>query len=811
MKKTLEFWFISHGHIDPVWRWTIQEGISEILATFRAAVDILHDEPDLSFHASSAQFYEWVEHIDSNLFNEIKNFINQKRWIIVGGWWIEPDLNCPLGESLIRQGLYGQHYFKNTFGLYATVGFNPDAFGHPASLPQLLKGQGLTSYFFLRPGPHENNKIPGPLFKWESLDGSSINSFRIISEYNTTEYELEKRLEIHRKTVKDSQLSLNNIGMMIGWGNHGGGPTRKLIDAIKNTKFMKGESFQFSTANDYSASIKYIQSKLPIYSGELQHHARGCYSLHATVKEMNRQAEISLLTAEYIASFSFIFFQSPYPKTELKQAWKKVLFNQFHDILAGTSIESSYEDVKNDYGFSLSISSHIITQKMSILCLSIDTSWINKESAQPIVIFNPLSHKRNELIELECERVILNHNPIVTDELGNDIPYQIIKTDAIEIPERIKILFIANLPSFSIKSYSIDFLNNKLKKTLKTPSTFNGILENNLVVIRFNLETGYMTSYINKHTNHEYLLSDSAIPKVFDDPGDTWGHKIDSYNKYDGQFRNATFTILEWGNLRKRIQIKLNYSESTISQTFSLIHNKLFLHCHTKVNWHESYKVLKLCFNPSTNSKSHFAGIPAGAIRRLNSGNEEPFQSWVSLTDEPHGFSWMTKGKSSYSCTNNEFRLTILRSPAYNQHDPQKYIEGQGYNLIDQGIHEFEYQIIPHNNSWENMGIPLLAKEFLFPSIKHLTTVHTGKVKPPYSLISCEQNNIHVDAIKQAESSDLLIIRLSETHGLNTLGVIKFPYLNKEFLLNFKKFEIKTIRFNTILKTITETNLIENI
>ena len=168
---------IGHAHIDPVWLWRWQEGFHEVKATFQSALERMKEYDDFIFVASSAAFYEWVEKSAPAMFEEIKARIMEGRWQVVGGWWIEPDCNIPNGESFVRQGLYGQRYFKEKFGVVARVGFNVDSFGHSGTLPQILKKSEIPYYTFLRPMPHEKS-MPSRLFWWESPDGS-----RVLAEY----------------------------------------------------------------------------------------------------------------------------------------------------------------------------------------------------------------------------------------------------------------------------------------------------------------------------------------------------------------------------------------------------------------------------------------------------------------------------------------------------------------------------------------------------------------------------------------------------------------------------------------------------
>ena len=120
------FHMIGHGHIDPVWLWSWVEGISVVHSTFRAALDRMNEAPGFTFTTSSAQFFQWVEDNDPAMLAEIRKRVEEGRWNIVGGWWVEPDVNIPSGEAMVRHGLYGQLTFERLLGHRAIVATNPD-------------------------------------------------------------------------------------------------------------------------------------------------------------------------------------------------------------------------------------------------------------------------------------------------------------------------------------------------------------------------------------------------------------------------------------------------------------------------------------------------------------------------------------------------------------------------------------------------------------------------------------------------------------------------------------------------------------
>ena len=227
MKKTT-LHMIGNAHIDPVWLWQWQEGFHEVKATFRSALDRMNEYPEFKFVASSAVFYQWVEENDPTMFAEIKKRIAEGRWEIVGGWWIEPDCNIPGGESFVRQGLYGQRYFKSRFGAIAKVGYNIDSFGHNAMLPQILKKSGISYYIFMRPAPHEKS-LPGRLVWWGFSTVTRVLTLRLPAPYGTWAADIQDHIT---QCANEITEPLNEMACFYGVGDHGGGPTIENIECI---------------------------------------------------------------------------------------------------------------------------------------------------------------------------------------------------------------------------------------------------------------------------------------------------------------------------------------------------------------------------------------------------------------------------------------------------------------------------------------------------------------------------------------------------------------------------------------------------
>ncbi|MFO7975947.1 MAG: alpha-mannosidase, partial [Candidatus Hydrogenedentota bacterium] len=379
---------IGNGHIDPTWLWRWTEGYEEVRATFRSALDRMNETPDFRFTASSACFYAWVKDCDPGMFEEIRQRVKEGRWELAGGWWVEPDCNIPEGESFVRHGLYSQGFFQREFGLRARVGFNPDSFGHAGTLPQIYKKMGIDYYVYMRPDAVREMDYPdGTTFWWKAKDGSRILACNLQETYTADAETLEGIGGIGKNPHLNPGQS--HVIVFYGVGNHGGGPTKRAIEQIQEAQRRTDlPHTEFSTLLGYFEGFLATTkaSRIPVIATDLQHHARGCYSAHAGVKRMNRRAEHELMVGERLATLTWLLFRRPCPKDRLARAWRYVLYNQFHDILAGTSFESSYEDVRDQQGAARTTAVETANEALQIIANEIDTT----PEGNTIVAFNPL-------------------------------------------------------------------------------------------------------------------------------------------------------------------------------------------------------------------------------------------------------------------------------------------------------------------------------------------------------------------------------------------------------------------------------------
>ncbi|MFD2611932.1 alpha-mannosidase [Paenibacillus gansuensis] len=808
-KKKLHM--IGNAHLDPVWLWQWQEGFQEVKATFRSALDRMKESDDFLFTSSSAVYYEWIENNEPAMFEEIRERIKEGRWEIVGGWWIQPDCNIPNGESFVRQGLYAQRYFHEKFGVTAKVGYNVDSFGHFGMMPQILKKSGMDYYVMMRPMPNEKG-LPGRLFHWESDDGSQVLTFRIMFEYCTWGKELDNHVA---RCAGELREPVDELMCFYGVGNHGGGPTKENIASIRRlNEDPNMPELVFSTPNRFFDAIAEKDVKYPVVHDDLQHHASGCYAVHSEVKKLNRKSENLLMAAEKLSAIAERVTNQPYPK-DFITAWKGVLFNQFHDILAGTSIEPAYEDARHLYGEALAIADRNLNYAVQSLSWNIDIE--EEQGMKPIVVFNPHSWDFQANVELEMGGGV-KEGMILVDDTGNQIAFQAVQSLA-TAGGRFRLSFIADLPSMGYRVYKLRTAANEARIQISPVKANDYSMENDRFRIEFDPATGFISSLHDKKLAFEVFRPENggaARPVVIEDKSDTWSHNVFHFNKVIDEFKAVSVKRVEHGPVKSVIRVISTYGSSRLIQDFTMYRELDYIDVKVTVDWREQFKMLKLVFPMNLVFTRQTYEIPYGFKEREHNGEEEPGQSWVDYggiardKGVPYGCSIMNDAKYSYSIMNKELAITVLRSAIYAHHDPVVPEENGHYTFIDQGIQTFTYRIMPHEGNWEEAGTVKRAQELIQRPVSIIETYHQGVLPQSNSFLTVDKDNVIVGAMKNSEDGDDLIIRLYETTKTATQAAITLPQWGRTIRANFGPCEIKTFRIPKAADLpVSEVNMIE--
>ncbi len=796
---------IGQAHIDPVWLWNWSEGISVVHSTFQSALDRMKETPDFKFTASSAQFYEWVAENDPAMLKEIRKRVDEGRWNAVGGWWVEPDMNIPSGEAMVRQGLYGQLTLERLLGRRSKVAFNPDSFGHTGNLPQIIKSQGMENYIFMRPGIKEKT-LPADLFWWQGSDGTRVLTYRIQMSYNDSG---AVRTRVENIVSQYGNQPMKSFMAYYGAGDHGGGPTKINISSINELKVEKGApTVVYSTPDIYFKEVRDDKSlNLPVINDDLQHHAVGCYTAESEIKKGNRQSEAALVTAEKIAAIGNVAWGAHYPKLELTKAWHKVLFLQFHDSLAGSSLFDHSQSAREGFGYALDAAHQATFMGVQKLEWQVPTE---DPDSQYLLVFNPHAWEVQGKVEYDYNWGTMHKSSRVDDEKGNALLHQWAPGSS-EAGSRKKLVVSMTVPAMGYRQIRLwDGENPAPKSVVKVTEK---TLENDFVKVHisYNGTIGIFDKVAGKEVFEGGATGCRAV--IIDDPSDTWSHDIKTYNKEIGAFGNATIKVLEEGPLRGKIRSTATYGNSILTIDWILYADSKNPEAAVSLDWHEHLKMVKFSFPVEVDSPVATYETSYGTIIRDTKGDEDPGQRWIDVTGKRgsnnYGLAVFNDAKYGYSIAGSDMRISVARSAVFAHHNP-KVLDMKAEHLwMDQGIQTFRLLLIPHAGNWQHSNLVRIAEEFMAPSVPMYQGIHRGTMPKSGSFLSVDAQNVIVSAVKQAENGNDLIIRCVETNGATVTANLDLGFAKKKWIGDFRPYEIKTLRMNAKSGTIKEVNLLE--
>jgi alpha-mannosidase len=816
---------VGNSHIDMAWLWPWTETVEVVRNTFRSVLDLMRQYPDFKFTMSSARTYEWMQEKYPDLFQEIAQRVKEGRWEVIGGMWVEPDLNMPDGESLVRQILVGKRYFQKNFGIDVKIGWNPDSFGYNYQLPQIYKRSGM-DYFVTQKllWAHEFTTFPYKLFWWRAPDGSRLLTY-FPHDYagGIDAVPLATDLSIwipsiYGKTLSDSPEMMHLYGV----GDHGGGPTRVMLDnadqlRAPDTVYPK---LKFSFASDFFGDLekKLPTIEVPTWDGELyfQYH-RGVFTTQAETKRRIRQAEENVLNAEKFASLALLYGRG-YPEDEMELTWKNLLFDHFHDIMPGSGIAVNYLDAKRNLENVDRAANQASSESLGEIAAHVNT----QQEGVPILLFNSMSWPRTDVTEVEAQLPAAAHQIAVVDASGEPAETQLFSLD----PEthRARFLLLAHTPSLGYATYFVRAsagaaaIHSMLKASADS-------LENEFIRLKVDPRSGCMTSLFDKRSGTESLApaeTDTGGPKnstcgnllqtFVDKPKqwDAWNIDAD-FEKQHWDLDNADeVKLVESGPLRAVIRVKNHFQNSTFVRDVIVYAGVPRVDVKMQAEWHEKHVLLKVAFPLSAHNDKAAYEIPFGFVERPTTRNtpaeqaqfEVPAQRWADISDASHGFSLLNDCKYGYDAKGNVLRLSLLRSPEWP--DPH----------ADEGHHEFTYSLYPHGGGWKDAMTVRRGYELNYKLISLPVEKHSGTLPAEHSFVEVQPDNVIVSAMKKAEDEDGLVVRFYEWAGKQ--GDVRFelpagaqsasetdmmekpigeiPLQNGRITVSTKPYEIRTIK-----------------
>jgi len=797
---------MGHAHIDVAWLWPLAETVRKCARTFSTAVAYMDRYPEYLFCQSQPQLYEFTRGRYPGLYARIKEAVRKGQWVPTGCMWVEADCNVTSGESLVRQVLFGTRFFNEEFGHEVACLWLPDVFGYSAALPQILRRSGIRYFLTQKISWNQFTTFPYHTFLWEGIDGSTVlTHFPPANDYNS-QLRADQMLAAAGRYREKDRSPIQAVPY--GFGDGGGGPTTGHLERLRRYADLEGmPRLRPMTPRDFFETLERESTDLRTWVGELYLELhRATLTTQANNKKLNRRCELALRDAELLAAIA-LAAGAPYPQQSLRDAWKIVLLNQFHDIIPGSSIALVYQDSDRHYAEVLATAAEVRDTAFARYARQVDT----RGEGVPVVAFNSLGWDRTDIVAA------------AVPDLRKDASYVAVAPDGTESPVQLcgdgLARWRATVPSighavFHIRE-TLPEVGNLREGTAIVQAT-KKVMENDCLRLRFDRQ-GRLRSVFDKRARRE-VLAPGAIANqllLFEDKPvnwDAWDIDIfynDKLLEADGKL--LSIEVEETGPVRAVLRVRRAISKSVISQDIILVAGSPRIDFLTTIEWGDEREVLlKAAFPVAVRADKARYEIQFGSVERPTHWNtpqdfgrfEVCGHKWADISEGDYGVALLNDAKYGHDIRGNVIRLSLLRAPK--MPDPDADVRK---------THSFTYSLLPHPGDFR-AGVVREGYQLNVPVIAH--AVKPSKGGPAIgSLLAISGDNVVIDTVKKAEDDDALIVRLYEAHGcrgrrtlaigLPIAKVIETDLMEREerelplrkgpkLALSFTPFQIRTLK-----------------
>ena len=784
---TRAMYAVGYAHLDTQWRWDFVTTIDRyILDTLEQNFDRIDNHPGFVFSFTGSVRYEMMEEYYPELFKRLRKEIDNKTWYVSGSSVDEGDVNVPSPESIIRQVLYGNLYFEREFGVTSADFMLPDCFGFPWSMPSIWAHCGVVGFSTQKLSWGSAVGIPFNVGVWNGPDGNGVIAALNPGAYATAIRDVAP--DAHPNWDKRIDRNGNEYGLWAdyhyyGVGDVGGAP--KELDVIAYTQAQDRNGSDEDGRYDLrlvSSDQLFIditpeqRAELPTYSGDmlLTEHSAGTLTSQSYMKRWMRQSERLAQAAESAAVTADWLGENEYPRDTLERAWVRILANQMHDILPGTSIPRAYTYSWNDMIVGMNLFASVLEDSAGRVAQHLDTNV----TGQPLVVFNPLSFHRSDLVEATVTAP--THEIRIVGPDGIAVPHQVIERDGAQAT----VLFQAEVPGngYAVYDISPEFYSGSTPNTL---SISHDTLENQRYKVTIN-EHGDIASVYDKQLKRELLNAPAGLVFTHERPQQYPAWNMDWADRQrapiDRVAGPVSVRIVEDGPVRVALAITRHARNSTITQTISLARSSDQVNIDCDIDWQSTEVALKASFPLSASNPNATYNWGLGTIERTNNEPvkyEVPSHEWLDLTDSSGDFGVTILEDSKFGSdkpSDNEVRLTLLYTPGVRG----AYVDQHSQ---DWGRHSIRYAIKGHSNDWRESGSQDSGRRFNQPLRAFVADKHEGVLGRSFSFAHSETDNVQIRALKGHDRTVLnddpgsFIIRVREMHGRHTDDArITFPH-----------------------------------
>lgn len=777
---------VGHTHIDIAWLWTVEQTREKVLRSFSTVLELMERYPDYRFMSSQPILYQFVKEQEPELYGKIKEKVKEGRWEVDGAMWLEADCNLPSGESLVRQILKGERFFREEFGIASRCLWLPDVFGYSAAVPQILKKCGIPYFMTTKIAWNQFNQLPNDTFLWKGIDGSQVFVFMptacdfdktlglnvsFTDTRNTTTYTGIVNPNMVLGTFKRFQnrdLTEDTL-MLFGFGDGGGGPTKEMLEEAERLQYgMPGipRFIQEPERQFFDRTYEKIAGKpgMPVWDGELyfEYH-RGTLTSMGRNKRNNRKSEILYGQLEILGVMAEQAGY-PYPEELLGRGWDVILLNQFHDIIPGSAIGPVYEQTDREYEEILSAG--VREARTLAGCLG-QPAWEGDKGGGGdfLIVVNTLGFVRDDVAEATGAGPDVCR---VWDGAGTECPMQYTSDGRL-------LFFARGLPSAGTRTYRLERAGKAAPKPAGAPTdTWKGVFENPWYRAEFN-ERMELTALVEKGSNCQ-LLKEGRVGNqllAYEDRPMNWDNwDVDMFyqKKPYGPDRVSAPVLKETGPVRTVVGIRLEFADSVVEQEVVLYPDLPRIDFVNRAEWNNHHQLLRVNFPANINATRASYEIQFGNVERETTNNhswdtakfEVCAHKWADLSENGLGLSLLNDCKYGHSVKDGEMGLTLVKAGTYPNPD------------ADMGIHEFTYSVYPHQGRWQEAFTVEMAYGLNVPPVT--APVPKMGAGDGLSLLSIDQPNCFFETIKKAEDGDGYILRIYENRNTRTRMKVRLGF-----------------------------------
>lgn len=744
---------VGHSHIDMAWLWRLCATREKASRTFSTVLNLMKQYPEYRYMHSSPQLYQFLKEDYPEIYEQVKERIKEGQWEITGGMWVEPDTNIPSGESLVRQFVYGKRFVREEFGKEMKLVWLPDVFGYSGAFPQIMKKCGMKYFMTTKISWNQYNHFPYDTFMWKGIDGTEIfTHFITTPEDGSWFYTYNGHMDPEEvtgvwKNYKDKDKN-DELLIAFGWGDGGGGPTREMLEQSRVMKNIPGiPKVEITSAESYFEKIYQHtdHEKLGKWDGELYFELhRGTYTSQAANKRYNRKSEILLHDIEAMSVMAWLDGRCEWPKEALDQIWERLLLNQFHDILPGSSIRQVYEDTTQDY-------EEIAAKGCELLAAAkkgVDSGI--QVGTDSIAVYNMTGFERSDYVWIPYSEKI-DGNTVLEDETGS-LPSGY-EEDGIRV-------YVEQIPAYGYKTLAV-----RTGMMKEAPENRMKILENGV-------ETPYYRITFNGNGEIETLYDlendrrvDCGLPmNVFaayeDKPQrfDAWD--VDVYYKekpYDPFMLKNRKVLVQ--NDRVVIRQRWTFNRSEINQDMILYEKERRIDFETTADWKEKQVFLKVYFPVDVRAQEASYEIQFGSIRRpVHTNTEWDFarfevsaHKWADLSEADYGVALLNDCKYGYDIHENVLGLSLIKSAV------------RPDETADRKVHHFTYSLYPHKGDLVHSDVQQAAVKLNMPvMISEVGAVEDAGRFAKESFVHTDCASVQIDTVKRSEDGEAVVVRVYE-------------------------------------------------